>query len=90
MAGLGQRKAEGQKIVGFAAETSDLQGSVRKKLTAKNADLLVGNLIGVENSGFAGSQNQVFVADRHGREESWQVMPKAEVAWRVLDWLSRL
>ncbi|MDR2893788.1 MAG: bifunctional phosphopantothenoylcysteine decarboxylase/phosphopantothenate--cysteine ligase CoaBC [Deltaproteobacteria bacterium] len=90
LAGLGRQKAAGQKIVGFAAETSDLQTSVRKKLVAKNADLLVGNLIGVEDSGFAGSQNQVFVADRQGREESWQVMPKAEVAWRVLDWLLRL
>jgi phosphopantothenoylcysteine decarboxylase/phosphopantothenate--cysteine ligase len=92
LAHAGSRKNAAQKIVGFAAETSDLEKSVLEKLQHKNADLLVGNLVGVNkpDSGFATEVNQVFIADKHGKTEHWPTLPKAEVAWRVLDWLLRL
>lgn len=90
LATLGQLKKSGQRIVGFAAEADNLEANARGKLKRKNADLLVGNLIGRDNSGFASANNQVFLTDRNGKEESWPVMPKPDVAWRVLDWLLRL
>ncbi|MDL2314568.1 bifunctional phosphopantothenoylcysteine decarboxylase/phosphopantothenate--cysteine ligase CoaBC [Desulfovibrio sp. OttesenSCG-928-C14] len=87
---VGQRKKEHQRIVGFAAESSNLEENARAKLGRKNADLLVGNRIGGPDSGFAAATNEVFLVDKSGREEHWPLMPKAEVAWRILDWLSRL
>ncbi|MDR1242158.1 MAG: bifunctional phosphopantothenoylcysteine decarboxylase/phosphopantothenate--cysteine ligase CoaBC [Deltaproteobacteria bacterium] len=92
LAHIGSRKHAAQKIVGFAAETSDLEKSVLDKLKHKNADLLVGNLVGVNKtgSGFATQVNQVFIADKQGKAEHWPTLPKADVAWRVLDWLLRL
>lgn len=90
LAGIGKIKTPAQRIVGMAAETSNLETSVRSKLKAKNADLLVGNLVGVPDSGFASPLNQVFTADRNGREEQWPTLPKPEIAWRVFDWLSLL
>jgi len=48
---LGENK-KGQILVGFAAETRDLQENASAKLDAKNLDLIVGNLIGQADSGF--------------------------------------
>jgi phosphopantothenoylcysteine decarboxylase/phosphopantothenate--cysteine ligase len=92
LAHIGLHKRETQKIVGFAAETSDLEKNVLDKLQRKKADLLVGNLVGLHriDSGFATALNQVFIADKNGKSESWPVLPKAEIAWSVLDWLLRL
>ncbi len=87
LADLGQRKKPWQQLVGFAAETEDLASQAQEKLVRKNADLLVGNLIGSPDSGFASATNHVYVVDRHGRAEQWPVLAKPEVAWRILDWL---
>jgi phosphopantothenoylcysteine decarboxylase/phosphopantothenate--cysteine ligase len=87
---LGAAKKEGQRIVGFAAETSSMQENALKKLRAKNADMVVGNIVGRADSGFQSPTNEVFVTDRNGRQEEWPVQPKTEVAWRVLDWLLQL
>lgn len=77
------RKSD-QKVVGFAAESVDLETSVRGKLTSKKADIVVGNLI---QDGFGTADNTVFVADASGREEHWTHLSKPDVAWRLLSWL---
>jgi len=55
---LGENK-KSQILVGFAAETRDLQQNASAKLNAKNLDLIVGNLIGQADSGFGSDTNQV-------------------------------
>jgi phosphopantothenoylcysteine decarboxylase/phosphopantothenate--cysteine ligase len=85
----GERRC-GQKIMAFAAESSDLQARASAKLERKKADMIVGNLVGGTDTGFAGDNNTVFVRDRNGRSESWPVLSKADVAWRLLDWLGTL
>ncbi|MDR2076730.1 MAG: bifunctional phosphopantothenoylcysteine decarboxylase/phosphopantothenate--cysteine ligase CoaBC [Desulfovibrio sp.] len=87
---LAAERRIGQKVVGFAAETSDLEAQATAKLEWKKADMIVGNLVGGADSGFAGDKNTVFVRDIHGRAESWPVLSKADVAWRLLDWLETL
>ena len=84
---MGREKQPGQVLVGFAAETDDLDRNAQDKLIRKNADVLVANRIGVEESGFASATNAVYVVDRQGRAELWPTLPKPEVAWRLLDWL---
>ncbi|GAB7079467.1 bifunctional phosphopantothenoylcysteine decarboxylase/phosphopantothenate--cysteine ligase CoaBC [Megalodesulfovibrio paquesii] len=87
LASMGQQKRDGQILVGFAAETDDIMEQAQSKLERKNADALVANRIGVSESGFASSTNAVYVIDRQGRAEQWPVLPKPEVAWRLVDWL---
>lgn len=82
-----RRQARPQKVMGFAAESGNLQDAVRGKLYAKQADMLVGNLL---SDGFATSSDRVFVADRMGREESWPQLPKPSIAWRLVSWLASL
>lgn len=87
---LGTAKREDQRVIGFAAETDNIHENVKKKLAAKNADLVVGNNVGKIGSGFASATNEVCIIDRNGRQEDWPVAPKPEVAWRVFDWLLQL
>ncbi len=85
---LCQDKKSTQKVMGFAAETTnDLLKAVREKLKNKGADILVGNNINQAHAGFASPTNEVVVVDKLGREESWPILSKMNVAWRLCSWL---
>ena len=83
-------KKSHQRVVGFAAETSNVEESALKKLAAKNADMIVGNLVNIADSGFGVGDNAGFVVDKNGGREAWPSMSKADMSWRILDWLLRL
>jgi phosphopantothenoylcysteine decarboxylase/phosphopantothenate--cysteine ligase len=59
LAGLGAVKPTGQVLVGFAAETDDLEANARRKLDAKCLDLIVANDVGAPNTGFRHDTNAV-------------------------------
>ncbi len=81
---LGKRK-KNQILVGFAAETQELEKNAGKKLAEKNLDMIVGNLVGYPDSGFGSDTNQVTLFFRDGRKEPLPVMGKDEVANIILD-----
>ena len=81
---LGQNKT-GQILVGFAAETENLRENACAKLTSKNLDLIVANLIGQADSGFGSDTNQVTLFFRDGRAEDLPVMDKEDLADIILD-----
>lgn len=87
---LAASKRTNQRIIGFAAETGDLASLAREKRERKNMDMIVANNVLTPGAGFAASTNEVTVIDSNGREETWPTLPKTEVAWRLLDWLSLL
>ncbi len=77
-------------IVGFAAETEHVAENARKKLTAKNADLIVANDVTAEGAGFDHDTNVVTLFARDGRDLALPRMSKNEVARRILDEVVRL
>ena len=77
-------------IVGFAAETENLPENARKKLSAKNADLIVANDVTAEGAGFDVDTNIVTLFSRDGRDLPLPRLSKAEVAQRILDEALRL
>jgi phosphopantothenoylcysteine decarboxylase/phosphopantothenate--cysteine ligase len=79
------RKKKHQVLVGFAAETRDLKKNATQKLTEKNLDMIVGNLVGPSNSGFASETNTVTFFFKDGTVESLPTMDKLEVAHILLD-----
>lgn len=87
---LGRRKKPGQVLVGFAAETHDLQGNARKKLRRKQLDLIVANRIGGAGEGFASETNRALVLDRDGGTTELPLMSKEEIASAILDRVERL
>ena len=71
-------------VVGFAAETGSLDMAVGKA-TTKGVDLLVGNDVSKEGSGFGSDTNEVVVITPDGEQDRWPLMPKSEVAVRLWD-----
>jgi len=61
-------------IVGFAAETGDLEASAQAKLTAKKVDMLVANDVSRAGIGFEGEDNAVLILHRDGGRRE---VPKA-------------
>jgi phosphopantothenoylcysteine decarboxylase / phosphopantothenate---cysteine ligase len=77
-------------IAGFAAETTDVGQNARKKLAAKNVDLIVANDVTAEGAGFDHETNIVSLYFRDGHDVALPKMSKIEVAQRVLDEIVRL
>lgn len=70
--------------VGFAAESRDLVAYARAKLCSKGLAFIVANDITAKDAGFAVDDNRVIFLD-HDSAESLPLMPKYEVANRLLD-----
>ncbi len=81
---VGRRKTR-QVLVGFAAETHELENYALKKLKAKNLDIIVANKVGVPEAGFASDNNQGVLFFRDGSREDLELMPKEKMAHLLLD-----
>ena len=80
---LGEKKKEGQVLIGFAMETQNLLENAAKKLEAKNADYIVANSIADEGAGFAVDTNKVTILSKDG-ENSLGLLSKEETAEKIL------
>ncbi len=86
---LGRKKGD-RLLIGFAAETENLKAEARRKLEAKNADMIVGNLVGQDSGGFESDQNEVVLVLRSGENIELPRASKREVADGILDQVLRL
>jgi phosphopantothenoylcysteine decarboxylase/phosphopantothenate--cysteine ligase len=84
LAALSQRKRH-QVVVGFAAETRNLDDGAIQKLQTKHLDMIVGNLVNVEGSGFEADANQANLYCKDGSREPLPLMPKSQLADLILD-----
>jgi phosphopantothenoylcysteine decarboxylase/phosphopantothenate--cysteine ligase len=76
--------------VGFAAESSNLLENAEKKLKQKGLALIVANDIGHADSGFGTDTNRVILLGPDAKVEDLPLLPKREVADRILDRLVKL
>ena len=83
LASCGAAKREGQVVVGFAAETNDVIGNARSKLSRKKADFIVANDVS-RGRGFGTDSDEVTFVSASG-EEHLPEMGKRELADRILD-----
>jgi phosphopantothenoylcysteine decarboxylase/phosphopantothenate--cysteine ligase len=81
---IGRSKKE-QVLVGFAAETEQLERYAEEKLAEKNLDIIVGNIVGNSDSGFGADTNTVTLFYKGGTKENLPQMPKDDVANLLLD-----
>ena len=79
------RMRQSQVLVGFAAETQQVQSHAMEKLRRKGLDLIVGNLVGSPGTGFGSDTNAAVLVDRDGRTTEVGLMPKRQLADRLLD-----
>jgi phosphopantothenoylcysteine decarboxylase / phosphopantothenate---cysteine ligase len=89
LADLGARRRDGdhgpEVLVGFAAETDDVEAHGRDKLTRKGCDLLVVNDVTEEGAGFEHDTNRVLILAADGGRVDVPLTTKAAVAERLLD-----
>jgi phosphopantothenoylcysteine decarboxylase/phosphopantothenate--cysteine ligase len=79
------REASHCLLIGFAAETQDLLANAKKKLRAKNLDMIVANDVSREDAGFETDTNRVKMIYGDGTVEDLPLMAKDDVANLVLD-----
>jgi len=72
-------------LVGFAAETDDLERNARRKLERKGADFLVANDVSRKDIAFESEANEVTVHRREGEPVFLARRPKGELAGSLLD-----
>ena len=82
---IGQSKRDDQFLVGFAAETNDLETHALAKIKKKNLDMIAANLVGGKESGFKADTNKVKLFCKDGSVKDIPLMDKSEVAHRLLD-----
>lgn len=71
--------------VGFAAESRNLVENASDKLRQKKLDFVVANDVTASGSGFGADTNRVIIIDRKGKVERLPLLPKREVAERILN-----
>lgn len=71
-------------VVGFAAETDDLEANARRKLAAKGCDMIVANPVG-GSTGFDVDTNQGLLIHADGTVDPVEPMSKRRMAARILD-----
>jgi phosphopantothenoylcysteine decarboxylase/phosphopantothenate--cysteine ligase len=89
LAELGQKKGD-RLLIGFAAETENLERSARAKLDSKNCDMVVANVVGKDGAGFESDQNEVLLVLRTGENIPVARAPKREIAARIFDQVQKL
>lgn len=82
---LGEKKPDGQVLIGFAAETNDLLGNAQGKLERKKLDIIVANDVSQPGVGFAHETNEVVIIQADGSCQDVPLTDKRDVARLVLD-----
>ncbi|MBN8199530.1 MULTISPECIES: bifunctional phosphopantothenoylcysteine decarboxylase/phosphopantothenate--cysteine ligase CoaBC [Bacillaceae] len=81
---LGQKKKK-QILIGFAAETEQVDEYAQGKLKRKNADMIVANNVTAEGAGFGTDTNIVTFFKKDGSLEKLPLMSKKDVAVKILE-----
>ncbi|WP_236588238.1 bifunctional phosphopantothenoylcysteine decarboxylase/phosphopantothenate--cysteine ligase CoaBC [Tumebacillus amylolyticus] len=89
IATCGEKRAPHQVLIGFAAETENVLENARGKLIRKKCDLFVANDVTQQGAGFGVDTNIVTFVSHEG-DESLPMLPKSEVANRILDKMLQL
>jgi len=75
------------KVIGFAAESQDLKANAARKMHAKGMDMIVANDITDRQAGFEVDTNKVLLMFSDGSVEQLPVLPKSDVAEKILQHL---
>ncbi len=90
LASLGKIKQPGQTLIGFALETNNELAHANKKLTEKNADMIVMNSLKDEGAGFGHNTNKVTLLKPGKEPVSLPLQSKAAAAGAIVDHILEL
>lgn len=85
LASLGKMKQSHQKLIGFAAETDDLETNALGKLERKNLDWIAANRLDLPGQGAESSTNSVILYSAGGEKLVIPLASKKDVAKKILE-----
>lgn len=88
-AALGKMKTGGQRLVGFALETTDEENNAQYKLEKKNLDFIVLNSLRNKGTCFQSDENQISILSANGKK-GFSKKSKSEVAQDIINELETL
>ena len=80
---LSQRKS-GQFIVGFAAETENIEANARRKLEEKGCDWIIANAVGRDGTGFGSDENTITLYKKDGSQCDYGPTSKLALARTIV------
>jgi phosphopantothenoylcysteine decarboxylase/phosphopantothenate--cysteine ligase len=72
-------------VIGFAAETNDLENFAKKKLNEKNCDWIIANDISNKNIGFDSDYNEVLIFYKENTTDKLEYKLKSEISDEVVE-----
>jgi phosphopantothenoylcysteine decarboxylase/phosphopantothenate--cysteine ligase len=74
-------------VIGFAAETNNVQENAQKKLIEKNCDWIIANDVSNKSIGFNSNFNEVsiFYKDKDFKNETLKIKKKSEISEEIID-----
>jgi phosphopantothenoylcysteine decarboxylase/phosphopantothenate--cysteine ligase len=74
-------------VIGFAAETNNIEENAKKKLDEKNCDWIIANDVSNKAIGFDSSFNEVsiYYRDKNMDDERLTIKSKSEIADEIVD-----
>lgn len=86
LAHMGSIKSN-QVVIGFAAETNDVEAYAEKKRVKKNADYIIANDVTQQGVGFGTDTNKVTVFSKSGKSD-FPFLPKQQLALELLQFVA--
>lgn len=83
---MGQKKTH-QILIGFAAETENIEEYALKKLKEKNVDFIVANDVGKKDRGFNSNQNEVVIYSKQEEPVYISLSDKKKIAYEIVELL---
>jgi len=76
-----------KSVIGFAAETDNIQMNAQKKLDEKNCDWIIANDVSNKSIGFESMLNEVsiFYKDKKRQDEKLSMKKKSEISDEIVE-----
>ncbi len=87
---LGTIKKKHQVLIGFALESNNEKNYALKKLKEKNADAIVLNSLNDQGAGFSHDTNKITIFEKSGKETTYPLKTKKEVAGDIVEKIIQL
>ncbi len=91
LAHVSKNRHENLLVVGFAAETNNVESYARDKMERKNLDLIVANDVSKQDIGFGTDDNKAFILQKNSNSAiDLPQMSKRDLAEKILDQIVNL
>ena len=86
----GKNKAKNQKLIGFALETDNELENAKKKLNAKNADMIILNSLNDKGAGFESNTNKITFVYKDNKTKKLELLEKSLVGDEIVNEIKKL